>query len=103
MNSQYARVTEHEKLEDDFDKALSHDLVPIRREASSDNPIASLLDGLVGGLSKKQAKNIKSVGIASGAGAIHSALSAHIGDVPAALIGAGISAWILKKLVRSRE
>lgn len=100
--NKYARITE--TTEDDFDKARSSNVTLGRDlQRREDNPIANILNGLVGDLSKKQARNIKSVGIGGGTAAIHNVLSPHIGDTLGAIVGLGISLWVTKKLVRSRE
>jgi riboflavin biosynthesis pyrimidine reductase len=53
-------------------------------------------------LTQKQAENIKSLIIGGGTGAVHKLLSKHIGDEPAAVIGALLSGWATRKLFKGK-
>lgn len=51
-------------------------------------------------LTPKQLQNLRSILIAAGTGGAHKYLSELIGDEPAAIIGAGLSAWLAKRYLR---
>jgi len=54
-------------------------------------------------LNQRQAKNLRSLVIGGGTGAIHRALSSYIGDIPASMAGAALSAWLAKKFISPGE
>jgi len=49
-------------------------------------------------LTPEQAENLRSLAIGGGTGGIHKLLNKQLGDVPASIIGAAISSWIVTKL-----
>ena len=51
-------------------------------------------------LTPRQLRNIRSILIAAGTGSAHKYLSNLIGDEPAAILGAGLSAYLVKRLVK---
>lgn len=50
-------------------------------------------------LTSKQAKNLRSLIVSGGTGAVHNVLSNVIGDVPSSIIGAALSSYIAKKFL----
>lgn len=53
-------------------------------------------------ITEKQAKNLKSLVVGGGTGAIHRLLSQYFGDIPAAMMGAALSGWLAGKFFRSQ-
>lgn len=66
------------------------------------NPVAleNVLKNL--NLSQAQARNVRSLLVGGGTGAVHNYLSRAIGDVPAAIIGAALSAWLAGKVIKGQ-
>jgi len=52
------------------------------------------------GLTDHQVKNLRSLMVGGGTGGIHRMLSQSLGDGPAAVIGALVSAWATKKIFK---
>ena len=50
-------------------------------------------------LNEKQVQNLKSLIVGGGTGGIHRLLSKNLGDIPSALIGSVLSAWIAGKII----
>ena len=51
-------------------------------------------------LTPEQAENLRSLVIGGGTGGIHKLLNKQLGDVPASVIGAAISSWIVGKIFK---
>ena len=49
------------------------------------------------GVSEKQAENLRALIVGGGTGGIYKLLSKQIGDQPAAVVGALVSGWLVKK------
>lgn len=52
------------------------------------------------GCSEKQAENLRALIVGGGTGGIYKLLSKQIGDVPAAIAGAALSGWLVKKYLK---
>ena len=100
IEESFAKTNRVKELETEITKLKSRGVPNQNIIRAFQNP-TGLMNDL--SITAKQAKNLRSLIISGGTGAVHNVLSSLIGDVPSSIIGAGLTSYLAGKLLKKDD